>query len=191
MYDIIMKRSIFPKKFAADVNKHSDTLRQELNGIHGKRVLELATGSGSATSFIGNDNTYVGTDISPGLLRKALKKFLSAGFESPEFYVSRSEDLPFDDESFDLVFCQDMEIFNVFFRPGNYFLDEPLEIVCHSLFPQTAHKIVFQASCQCLRDGAFFCPGQVSADYYSRSNGKDFVFTCLALGLGMQERHFR
>jgi ubiquinone/menaquinone biosynthesis C-methylase UbiE len=105
LYDLIMEKSIFPSKFAADMTKHCDTLRQELNSVHGKRVLELATGSGSAVSFLPNDNAYVGTDISPGLLRRAVKRFRSAGFENARFYVSRSEILPFEDESFDLCLC--------------------------------------------------------------------------------------
>jgi len=105
LYDWIMKNSIFPKKLAADIAKHYDTLRQELNRVHGKRVLELATGSGSAVNFLGNDNLYVGSDISPSLLKKAVKRFRSAGFENAEFYVSSSDDLPFKDESFDVCLC--------------------------------------------------------------------------------------
>lgn len=105
LYDSIMKKSIFPKKLAAGMTRHYDTLRQELSGVHNKRVLELATGSGCAIEFLGNDNTYVGTDISPGLLRKAEKKFRSAGFLDAEFYVTRAEDLPFDDELFDVCLC--------------------------------------------------------------------------------------
>jgi len=105
LYDSIMMKSIFPKKLAADMTKHYETLRQELNGVHGKRVLELATGSGSATSFLGNDNAYVGTDISPGLLRRAVKRFRSAGFKNAEFYVSSTEELPFENGLFDVCLC--------------------------------------------------------------------------------------
>ena len=71
LYDFIMKSSIFPKKFAADVTRHHEILSQELKDIHEKRVLELATGTGSAVSFLPSDNQYTGTDISPGLLKKA------------------------------------------------------------------------------------------------------------------------
>ena len=65
LYDFIMKSSIFPKKFGGDMSKHYEILSQELKGVHGKRVLELATGSGSAAHFLPNDNQYTGTDISP------------------------------------------------------------------------------------------------------------------------------
>jgi len=77
----------------------------QFKGIHGKRVLELATGSGSAVSFLPRDNQYTGTDISPGLLRKAVKRFRVAGFKETEFYVTSADDLPFDDNSFDIVLC--------------------------------------------------------------------------------------
>ena len=100
-----MKNSIFPKKFGGDINHHYAILRHELKNIHNKRVLELATGSGSAIHFLPNDNQYTGTDISPGFLRKAAKNFKAAGFKEAEFYVVSAEDLPFDDSIFDVCLC--------------------------------------------------------------------------------------
>lgn len=80
LYDFIMKSVIFPKEIGGDINKHNEILSQELKNIHGRRVLELATGSDSAVNFLPNDNKYTGTDISPGLLSKAVKRFRTAGF---------------------------------------------------------------------------------------------------------------
>ena len=105
LYDYIMKNSIFPKKFGGDINKHYTILRQELKDIHNKRVLELATGSGSAVRFLPNDNQYTGTDISPGLLRKAVKRFNAAGFKDADFYVASAEDIPFNEGIFDVCLC--------------------------------------------------------------------------------------
>ncbi len=105
LYDFIMKGSIFPQKFGADMSKHYKILSHELKGIHGKCVLELATGSGSAVNFLENDNQYTGTDISPGLLRKALKNFKTAGFKEAKFYVASADDLPFDINIFDICLC--------------------------------------------------------------------------------------
>ena len=105
LYDYIMKNSIFPKKFGGDMRNHYEILSQELKGIHGKRILELATGSGSAVNFLPNDNLYTGTDISPGLLRKAVKRFRSAGFKEAEFYLTSADDLPFDDNVFSICLC--------------------------------------------------------------------------------------
>jgi SAM-dependent methyltransferase len=105
LYDFIMKNSIFPRKFGGDISRHYEILGKELKDIHEKRVLELATGSGSAVNFLPNDNQYTGTDISPGLLRKAVKRFRNAGFENTGFYVTGADNLPFDDNQFNIVFC--------------------------------------------------------------------------------------
>ena len=105
LYDFIMENSIFPKKFGSDIGKHYEILGQVLNNIHSQRVLELATGSGSTANFLERDNQYTGTDISPGLLRKAVKRFRDTGFEGAEFYVTSAEDLPFDDNTFSICLC--------------------------------------------------------------------------------------
>jgi len=105
LYDFIMKYSIFPKKLGADMVRHHQILHRELRDIHGKRVLELATGSGSAAHFLPNDNRYTGTDISPGLLRKSVKRFRSAGFKEADFYVTSADDLPFEDNRFSVCLC--------------------------------------------------------------------------------------
>ena len=97
LYDFIMEKSIFPKKFDGDISQHYEILRKEMKGIHEKRVLELATRSGSAVNFLPIDNQYTGTDISQGLLRKAIKSFRNAGFRNAEFYVTSADDLPFGD----------------------------------------------------------------------------------------------
>jgi ubiquinone/menaquinone biosynthesis C-methylase UbiE len=105
LYDMIMEHSIFPNKLAADMTKHYDILTQELKNTHEKRVLELATGSGSAIHFLGKDNQYIGTDISPALLKKAVKRFRATGFKGAAFYVTSAEQLPFEDNGFDLCLC--------------------------------------------------------------------------------------
>jgi ubiquinone/menaquinone biosynthesis C-methylase UbiE len=105
MYDSIMKNSIFPKKFSADIKKHYKILTEVLENIHGKKVIELAAGSGSAVNFLNNDNIYTGTDISSGLLKRAYKKFISAGFKNPEVYAAPADDLPFVNNSFDICLC--------------------------------------------------------------------------------------
>jgi ubiquinone/menaquinone biosynthesis C-methylase UbiE len=105
LYDMIMRNSIFPKKFGSDIQKHNDTLAQQLADYHGMQILELGTGSGSAVHFLNRDNHYTGTDISPGLLKLAAKRFIKSGFSSPEFYVVSGDDLPFESNSFDLCLC--------------------------------------------------------------------------------------
>lgn len=105
LYDNIMEKSIFPKKFKGDLELHYSILRNELQGVHKQRVLELAAGAGSVVNFLPNDNQYTGTDISPGLLSKAAKKMQKSGFEQSEFFVTGVEELPFQDQSFDMILC--------------------------------------------------------------------------------------
>lgn len=105
LYDFLMSKSVFPGKIGGDLQKHYSVLARELAGVHGRRILELGTGSGSAVNFLHSDNEYVGTDISRGLLKQAAKRFLRAGFPAPEFYVASGDDLPFETGGFNLCLC--------------------------------------------------------------------------------------
>ncbi len=105
LYDWIMRRSIFPKKFGASMEDHQEIMASILGEVHGKRILEIAAGSGSAAEFLSPDNAYVGTDISPGLLRRAVRKLQGAGFSNSSFFVVPAENLPFENRTFDLVLC--------------------------------------------------------------------------------------
>jgi SAM-dependent methyltransferase len=135
LYDLCMSRSVFPRKLGVDVRRHYEILSQQLDGIHGKQVLELATGTGSAVHFLGSDNQYTGTDISPGLLRKAVKRLEQAGFPQPEFYVVSADNLPFEDGIFDLCLCilalnffPDIE--SVFHQVGRVLVPEGVLVCC-------------------------------------------------------------
>jgi len=75
LYDFIMRNSVFPKKFGGDIETHYSILTQELGGVRNQQILELGAGSGSAVHFLRNENHYVGTDISSGLLKQAAKRF--------------------------------------------------------------------------------------------------------------------
>ncbi len=105
LYDFIMRKSVFPRKFGGDVQRHYAILTQALAAMHGRQVLELATGAGSAVHFLDPDNVYTGIDISSGLLKRAARRFSAAGFSDSKFYVARAEDLPFNDIQFDLCLC--------------------------------------------------------------------------------------
>ncbi|MFW6114706.1 MAG: class I SAM-dependent methyltransferase [Thermodesulfobacteriota bacterium] len=105
LYDFIMSHSVFPRKLGGDMQKHYATLTQEFAGIHGKAILELGTGTGSAIHFLPSDNQYTGTDVSPGLLKQAAKRFIEAGFPGPEFYVVSADALPFENDIFDVCLC--------------------------------------------------------------------------------------
>lgn len=105
LYDFFMARSVFPKKFNASMERHTAILADACQAFHGKRILELGTGAGSAAGFLPPDNAYIGSDISTGLLKQAVKRFDQAGFQEPEFYVASGDELPFADQTFDLCLC--------------------------------------------------------------------------------------
>ena len=105
LYDRIMKKSVFPKKFDADITLHDNLWRQELKDFQYKNILEIGTGSGAAANWLDSSNEYHGLDISPGLLKIAVKKFRRSGFRKCNYYVSNSENLVFYDNSFDLCLC--------------------------------------------------------------------------------------
>ena len=105
MYDSLMEKNIFPKKFNADIKKHEEILENLYSSIQDCSVLELACGSGNLSNLLTRNNQYSGVDISPGLIRIALKKFRAAGFDHPEFYISDAVHLPFIDDIFDICIC--------------------------------------------------------------------------------------
>lgn len=104
-YDSIMKNSLFPKKFEASMEVHNHFLLNELKEIHNRNILELATGSGNLSDFLSNDNTYMGIDISNGLLKIAYKKFRRRNFNDFNLYLCSVDNIPFNDHSFDICIC--------------------------------------------------------------------------------------
>jgi ubiquinone/menaquinone biosynthesis C-methylase UbiE len=105
LYDLIMEKNIFPKKFAASLEKHYQILGEMLQDVHNMEVLELAIGSGSAIHFPANDNHYTGSDISVSLLKQARKKFVKYGFKDSEFYVMSSNAQVFEANNFQVCLC--------------------------------------------------------------------------------------
>lgn len=105
LYDRIMQKSVFPKKFKASIDDHYSILKKEFENIHNARIIEFATGSGDAVRYLSNDNLYAGVDISAGLLRIARKRFDNYMFEGSELFVADVCDTPFADGFFDLAFC--------------------------------------------------------------------------------------
>ncbi len=105
LYDVIMQKSVFPKNFGGDITLHNQIMQKQLGDVHDVQVLELGTGSGTATAYLSNDNRYTGLDISPGLLKIAQKKFTHAGFADVELFVTSAEELPFENEQVDVCLC--------------------------------------------------------------------------------------
>jgi len=105
LYDPIMEKSIFPKKFQASMETHIQFLQNQYSDFHDKSVLELAVGSGSTSELLPADNSYTGIDISEGLLKKARKKFLEAGFQNFQLYLCGAEEIPLKENIFEVCIC--------------------------------------------------------------------------------------
>jgi ubiquinone/menaquinone biosynthesis C-methylase UbiE len=132
LYDRIMEKSIFPKLFNGDIYKHFEILKNEFKDLHNIEIIEIATGSGTISEFLPNDNKYVGIDISKGLLKKAYSRFKVKGFQNFELYNTKAEQLPFAENSFDFAICN---LSLNFFDDINLFLLELKRILkIHSAF---------------------------------------------------------
>lgn len=121
LYDRIMEKSIFPKLFNGNIDKHFEILKKEFKYLHNLKIIEIATGSGTISDYLPNDNKYVGIDISKGLLKKAYLRLQGRGFENFELYNTSAEQLPFAENTFDFAFCN---LSINFFSDINLFLIE-------------------------------------------------------------------
>lgn len=80
----------------------------ELAGPHsGKRVLDIATGTGLLASLLAREAAeVVGTDVTSEMLSLARERIGTAGQNNVTFVEAEAADLPFGSGSFDLVTCR-------------------------------------------------------------------------------------
>lgn len=105
LYDRIMEKSVFPKKFSGSITKHFDILKNEFKDIVNKEIIDIAAGSGNAVKFLNRNNNYTGIDISAGLIKRAVRNFEKYNFANAEFYISDASDIPFSDNIFNIAIC--------------------------------------------------------------------------------------
>lgn len=105
LYDRIMKKNVFPKKFNGDIQTHENFLKNIYKDIQKKVILEISTGTGNLSNLIDNNNEYFGIDISPGLLKKAIKNFNENNFNDFNLYLCSVDNMIFEDNSFDYIIC--------------------------------------------------------------------------------------
>jgi SAM-dependent methyltransferase len=73
----------------------------------GERVLDLGSGAGTdsliAAQMVGPEGSVTGIDMTPQMLAKARAAVTDMGLDNVEFVEGEAEQLPFPDESFDVV----------------------------------------------------------------------------------------
>ena len=73
----------------------------------GERVLDLGSGAGTdalvAAQMVGRNGSVTGVDMTPQMLAKAATAASEMGATNVRFVAAEAEELPFDDECFDVV----------------------------------------------------------------------------------------
>jgi len=95
------------ERLRAQANSLSALLHDEVRYARGRRVLEVACGTGAQTVFLAANSPQaeiVSVDVSPASLEQARKKVAAAGYRNVEFRIADLFDLPFDDAGFDDLF---------------------------------------------------------------------------------------
>lgn len=92
--------------------KFREQFLSELNINDNDKVLEISTGTADNFRFLNKNAYYVGADISMGMLKQA-KKHCQRWKMNYDLVHCEGEQLPFKDESFDVVFhCGGINYFN-------------------------------------------------------------------------------
>ncbi len=136
---------------------YADALTDLCGNLESGRVLELAAGTGIVSRKLRDrlhpDVSLVITDLNDPMLEIAKGKFPDG--ENVEFSVANAMELPFDDNSFDLMVCQ----FGVMFfpdktesyreaarvlKPGGRYVFNVWSAMSENPFSETAHKTAEQ-----------------------------------------------
>ena len=73
-----------------------------INDSSNKKILVNGIGTGLDIPFLPDDGCYIGTDITPAMLKRAQKRAQDSALNI-SFQVADSQALPFEDDSFDAV----------------------------------------------------------------------------------------
>lgn len=94
LYDAIFERVFSPRIFR---------VVDEIGVQEGDRVLEVGVGTGLSLGAYPSKCDFVGIDLSPDMLAKARRKAIAAGMRNADLREADALDLPFADDSFDIV----------------------------------------------------------------------------------------
>ena len=97
---------VYDSLVSGPLDAYREKSLSRLKDTENKRILINGIGSGLDIPYLPDDASYVGTDITPAMLERAKKRASIDNRESSldiSFQVADSQDLPFEDKSFDIV----------------------------------------------------------------------------------------
>lgn len=104
-YDSFMESCMFPKNFGGSIEKHHTIMKELLQSVIHKNVLDIGCGSGDTANFLNTDNQYLGIDISKSLLDIAREKLQQKGFQEFQCQCDNAFAMEIPDSSKDVVIC--------------------------------------------------------------------------------------
>ena len=125
-------------------DREKEAVLDALGNVEGKRVLEVACGTGRFTSLLADHGAdIIGLDISPAMLRQGREKARSVDVdEHLEFMRADAARLPFPDDYFDAVLA--MRFFHLADRPAS-FLSEMARVSRDQVFFDTFKRFSFRS----------------------------------------------
>jgi ubiquinone/menaquinone biosynthesis C-methylase UbiE len=126
-------------------DREKEAVLDALGDIEGKRVLEVACGTGRFTSLLADHGAdIVGLDISPAMLKQGREKARSVGVDDHlEFMRADAARIPFPDDHFDAVLA--MRFFHLADRPAS-FLSEMARVSKSQVFFDTFKRFSFRSA---------------------------------------------
>ncbi|MES3517766.1 MAG: class I SAM-dependent methyltransferase [Natronomonas sp.] len=117
--------------------REKEAVLNALGPLEGKRILEVACGTGRFTVMLEDQGAdVIGMDISEAMLEQGRQKARQSGL-SPEFMVGDAGRLPFPDDHFDAVFA--MRFFHLADDPES-FLREMGRVASEQVFFDTFNR---------------------------------------------------
>jgi ubiquinone/menaquinone biosynthesis C-methylase UbiE len=110
----VLPQTVFSQRAAfyttSAVHKDKTVLDRLVELAHPRptdRMLDVATGTGhTAFAFAPYVREVIATDVTPEMLAEGEKLKVELGMRNVEFRIADAHDLPFEDESFDVVTCR-------------------------------------------------------------------------------------
>ena len=97
---------IYDSLVSGPLDSYREKSLSRITDTKNKQILINGIGSGLDIPFLPTDACYVGTDITPAMLRRAEKRASQYSTDKSldiSFQVADSQALPFEDESFDII----------------------------------------------------------------------------------------